>query len=337
MILDLSGFVSKEKPFWDELAALLSRLDRDPGARLSLADLRRFHYLHQRASADLGKLATFASEPELLRYLESLVSASYGEIHESRVRQGRVNPLRWLFRAFPEALRRNAKALALSVSIFLGGAAFGAGALAFDPASKAVLLPFGHLQGDPRERVAQEEKAGGRASGGEATFSSYLMQHNIRVSLLCLALGATLGLGTAVFLFYNGIILGAVALDYVSAGQGVFLLGWLLPHGVVEIPAMLIAGQAGFVLASALIGWGDRNSLALRLRASSDTLVSLVAGLSAMLIWAGLVEAFLSQYHAPVLPYGLKIAFGVIEGALLVSWLLLAGDRASRPQGPKPT
>jgi hypothetical protein len=32
-----------------------------------------------------------------------------------------------------------------------------------------------------------------------------------------------------------------------------------------------------------------------------------------MLVWAGLVEAFFSQYHAPVLPYELKIGFGVLE------------------------
>ena len=44
-------------------------------------------------------------------------------------------------------------------------------------------------------------------------------------------------------------ILGAVAVDYVADGQTRFLLGWLLPHGAIEIPAILIAGQAGLVLA----------------------------------------------------------------------------------------
>ena len=52
-------------------------------------------------------------------------------------------------------------------------------------------------------------------------------------------------------LFYNGVILGAVAVDYVRAGETKFLLGWLMPHGVIEIPAILIAGQAGFMLALA--------------------------------------------------------------------------------------
>ena len=44
-----------------------------------------------------------------------------------------------------------------------------------------------------------------------------------------------------------------------------------------------------------------------------------------LLIWAGIVEAFVSQYHQPVLPYGLKIAFGLCELAALSFFLGWAG------------
>ena len=40
-----------------------------------------------------------------------------------------------------------------------------------------------------------------------------------------------------------------------------------------------------------------------------------------LLIWAGTVEAFVSQYHQPVIPYGLKIAFGSCELAALSFFL----------------
>ena len=107
----------------------------------------------------------------------------------------------------------------------------------------------------------------------------------------------TWGVGTIIVLFYNGIILGAIVLDYMRAGQTLFLLGWLLPHGAVEIPAILIAGQAGLVLARALIGWGKRTPLRARLRTIGADLVTLTCGAALLLIWAGIVEAFLSQYH----------------------------------------
>ena len=44
-----------------------------------------------------------------------------------------------------------------------------------------------------------------------------------------------------------------------------------------------------------------------------------------MLVWAGLIEAFVSQYHQPVIPYALKIGFGICELAALAAFLFLAG------------
>ena len=151
------------------------------------------------------------------------------------------------------------------------------------------------------------------------------MTHNIKVSIFTLALGMTWGFGTIIMLFYNGIMIGAIAVDYFRAVQAKFLLGWLLPHGVIEIPAILIGGQAGLMLAGALIGWGQRLSIAARLRAISRDLVTLICGMALMLIWAGLVEAFLSQYHEPVLPYWVKIGFGVVELILLILFFSRCG------------
>jgi uncharacterized membrane protein SpoIIM required for sporulation len=109
------------------------------------------------------------------------------------------------------------------------------------------------------------------------------------------------------------------------AGQTPFLLGWLLPHGAVELPAMLVGGQAGFVLAAALLGRSRRESLMTRLRSATPDVVTLCFGAAVMLVWAGLVESFLSQYHEPVLPYMVKILFGVVELAALIWYLARAG------------
>ena len=190
-------------------------------------------------------------------------------------------------------------------------------------------MPFAHLLGNPKERVAYEESAQrDRLDGSKATFSASLIAHNTRVSIFVLALGMTWGVGTVILLFYNGVILGAVALDYAAAGQTEFLLGWLLPHGVIEIPAILVAGQAGLVLGYALVGRGSRLTLRGRLRQVSGDLVTLIFGAGILLAWAGFVEAFLSQYHEPILPYPMKIGFGVVELILLVGFLTRSGRGA---------
>lgn len=326
MILDLDRFVSTERPHWTALEKTLDWLSDDPHRDMSVADLERFHVLYQRASADLAKVAALAAEGELKKYLEWLVARAYAEIHETRDRR-KFRPWRWLSAEFPRAFRRHVRAFQLAVALTLAGAAFGSLALRIDAGAKAVIMPFPELAHEtPAERVAREQKMQGKQLAGNKTqFSAQLMTHNTQVSLFTLALGMTFGFGTIVILFYNGVILGAVAYDYIHGGQLIFLLGWLLPHGVIEIPAILIGGQTGLVIAYALIGWGSRVSRADRLRAILPDVVTLAGGLALMLVWAGIVEAFLSQYHEPVIPYGLKIAFGLTEAALLTLFLSRAG------------
>ena len=326
MLIDLQKFIVEERPFWSELEGVLDKLERRPELRLTLVQVERFHYLYQRASADLAKIKTFSAEPITRTYLESMVARAFGEIHETRERPHRLAPLHWFFVTFPQTFRRHIKAFWICLAAMLAGSIFGGFVLIADPDSKQVLLPFSHLHGDPSDRVAAEESArDDRLQGAKSSFSSYLMTHNTKVSIFTLALGMTWGIGTLIMLFYNGVILGAVALDYVLAGETTFLLGWLLPHGAIEIPAIILAGQAGLVLAGALIGWGKPIPLKSRLRKISGDLVTLIFGIAIMLIWAGIIEAFFSQYHEPVIPYAAKIGFGSLELILLVLFMARSG------------
>ena len=326
MLIDVPRFIEAEQGYWRELESILERLERQPDWQMDLALLRRFHYLYERTSSDLAKISTFAAEKEIRRYLESLVARAYGEIHEAREKAHRFSPLRWFFRTFPQTFRKHSRAFALSCLLTFAGTMFGSIGIAYDRDAKGILMPFSHLQMDPAERVRQEEETKtDRLEGQKASFSSFLMTHNTKVSLLLLAMGMTFGVGVVVLLFYNGVILGAVCMDYILAGQSKFLAGWLLPHGAIEIPAILIAGQAGFLVAKTLIGSGKRNTVRARFREISQDLVTLAAGFACLLIWAGIVEAFLSQYHEPVIPYSGKIAFGFLELVLLTLFLMRSG------------
>lgn len=329
MIVNLEKFVAEERPKWERLDAMLRRLAEDPWRKLLLVEARELELLYQRAAADLARLSSYAAEPEACRYLENLVARGHAEIHGARGEGGRLRPREWLVRTLPRTFRRHVRAFWLAMILTLAGAGFGGAALALDPEAKQVLMPFDHLRDSPDERVAREQaEQGKQLEDRKARFSGMLMTHNTRVTLTVMALGMSWGIGTLVLLFYNGVVLGAVAMDYVLAGQTTFLFGWLLPHGAVEIPAILVGGQAGFVLAAALLGRGKRLGLAARLRAAAPDVVTLCFGAALMLVWAGIVEAFLSQYHEPVLPYAVKIAFGAVELAALGWYLFRAGRTA---------
>lgn len=331
MIVNLERFIASERLQWERLEAVLAPLASDPWRELSLDEARELERLYQRASADLARIATFSAEPETRRYLENLVARAYAQVHGGREQSNRFDLWRWLRATLPQTFRRQLKAFHFATILLLAGTLFGALAVAFDREAKDVLMPFPHLLGDPKERVAREEADGGKhLEGGKASFSGMLMTHNTKVTLLALALGMTWGVGTLVIVFSNGVMLGAVAVDYVLAGETTFLLGWLLPHGIIEIPAILVGAQAGFVLATALIGRGQRDRLGARLRKVAPDVMTLAFGAALMLVWAGLVEAFISQYHAPVLPYAVKITFGLVEGGLFVLYLAACGRRSGQ-------
>ncbi|HEX4231017.1 MAG TPA: stage II sporulation protein M [Bryobacteraceae bacterium] len=324
MILNLERFLARERPYWDQLDRALEPFDQDRFHRPSLEESLVIFDLYQRAAADLVRLQE-AAQPELSAYLEALVARAYTQIHSVR-RRGRFHPLNWLTQTFPLTFRRQWRAFVLACCLMSLGAGFGVTLLRVDPDAKRVLMPFPHLMTDPAARVKQEEKDKGKElAGHQIEFSASLMANNIGVSFTSMAAGMTFGILTMLIIFSNGLDLGAVAFDYVHAGQSKFLLGWLLPHGVFEIPALLIASQAGFVLAGALIGWQSRLTRSERLRAISGDVFTLAAGSTALLVWAGLIESFVSQYHEPILPYAAKIAFGLVELVVLAIYLARSG------------
>lgn len=328
MILNLERFQAQARPRWQKLESLLATLEGRADRRLNAGEADQLQDLYAQVAADLNRVTHGALAPDLRQYLERLVARAYAELYFAPPSRSELwKPRRWLriFTAFPESFRRQSRYFALALMITLLGCTFGGLAVRYDPAAVDVLLPADYLR-NPGERVHQEEKGKGERLNStqiEAAFSAQLIKHNIQISLLAAALGVTFGIGTALLLFENGVLLGAVVVRYTQQGFGLFMTAWLLPHGVFEIPSILIAGQAGFYLARLLLHRRENRDV----RQSMREWLVLIAGMAMMLVWAGIMEAFFSQHHAPVLPYGFKVAVALAELVLLTFYLLLIGRR----------
>ena len=233
MILDLERFQAQARPRWRELESLLAALESRPDRRLSPAEAEQLQELYAQTAADLNRVTHGALAHELRQYLERLVARAYAELYYAPPKRSEIwQPRRWLriFTAFPETFRRHARYFALAVLITLLGCIFGGLAVRYDPASVDVLLPADYLR-NPGQRVHEEEQGQGRhlaSAQTEAAFSAQLIRHNIQVALLAAALGVTFGIGTALLLFENGVLLGAVAVHYTRQGLGLFMTAWLL-------------------------------------------------------------------------------------------------------------
>src|SRR6185503_6202520 len=113
--------------------------------------------------------------------------------------------------------------------------------------------------------------------------ASMIMTHNIRVTIYTFAFGATCGIGTLLFLAFNGAVIAAVlALTY-NAGFGNDLVTFMVGHGVIELSCIFMAGGAGLMVGSALLLPGDL-SRADALKSRGKEAVVLMIGVAVLLV-----------------------------------------------------
>jgi uncharacterized membrane protein SpoIIM required for sporulation len=313
----LDTFLAQRRPDWQKLQALLEQVEGSGLRSLDDAQAVEFARLYRRAASDLNQAQTFVSGDATVRYLNGLVARCYLVIH-SRERAHFLGFLRKVVLGYPAVFRRCAGHLLLATAIVAAGAAFGFLASYFDSRlAREMLLP--------NMPMIQPGQTGHAMTTGQLTgFSSMLFTNNTRVSLVACALGMTWGVGTALLLWYNGLLLGALAAVFAEAGALTDFATGVLPHGVLEIPAVLIGGAAGFVLAQALIRarpWPRLEELAHAGRRA----LWLVSGCFPLLAAAAVLEAGVARAPEALLSSYLKLAVAALFASLFAAYVLFFG------------
>lgn len=119
--------------------------------------------------------------------------------------------------------------------------------------------------------------------------------NNIKVAFFVFVLGVFFGVGTLMFLSYNGIMLGAFQYFFIERDLFIdsFLTIW--QHGTPEISAIIIAGGAGLTMGRGLISPGTfARSHAFRVSAQRGIIVMI--GIVPVFIFAGFIEAFITRH-----------------------------------------
>lgn len=327
--VDLNDLIDRGRPRWQRLSALLDSIEHKGLKTLTVDEARELGRLYRMASSDLLWARGHSASAELVESLNDLVARGYAQTYPGkRPRMGEAGA--FLVGGFPRLVRREWKAVIAAYALFLGGGVFGYAAMHLDPAAAFYLVPEEHQSLDPDERVTREAKNDqGMGANEQTAFSSFLFTHNIQVAFLAFALGLTVGMGTAVLLFVNGVFLGALAVAYEIKGHALWFWAWILPHGVLEISAICLSGAAGLLLGRALLAPGTRTR-AEALRVEGRAAVGLVLGTLPIFIVAGMIEGTLSQIHEPHLPSVVKLAFAGAMAVLLALYLTYAGRALER-------
>lgn len=312
---------------WRELEPLVDRVLRGGPRSLSPEEIWRLPRLYRQAMASLAVARATALDHSLLAYLENLAARAWLAVYTSREPARRTFST-FLSTTFPAVVRSLAGPIVSAGLILLLGAALAWVLVARDPEWFYGLVPSGLAAGRDPWAGAEALRMGLYETGpGLAQFSAFLINHNVAVGMLAFGLGAVAGLPAALLLFYNGLILGAMLALYAGEGLLIPFLGWILPHGIPELLAVVLCGGAGMAMGRALLFPGRltrRDSLCRVGRQAS----LVAAGAVLLFAVAGVFEGFFRQLVRDDL-------YRLLMAALNASWILFWLMRCLRVRGAR--
>jgi len=311
--MNLESFLSESSESWSELESLLDRAGARP-QRLGADGVLELGSLYRAAAADLALARLrFAGDPVVDR-LEGLVLRARRVVYGERTRAGALRE--FLLRGYWRDVRAHRRELAVAATAMFAPAFLFAIWAVKNPTAVLAIVPSGF----------------GAAAAPHAHHLSVSLSitaadpvaiplHNILVTFFTFAAGITFGLGTLLLLAYNGVLLGALGGLTVQAGTFPVFVSYIVPHGMLELSCITVAGAAGLRLAHALIDPGVRPR-AQALREDARGAVLMLLGTAPWLVPAGLTEGLITPRD---LPDGFALAIGCALAGVYWSCVLLCG------------
>jgi uncharacterized membrane protein SpoIIM required for sporulation len=316
--VDIDRFIARNRASWDRLDELVGRAGRRRKG-LSPDEVDELVRLYQQASSHLSHARTAYNDPALTGRLTRLVSRANGVIYGSRPR-ARGAVVEFFAWRFPAAVYQSGRFIAASAALLLVPALVMGVWLATSDAAIDAAGPEA-----VREAYLTEDFEEYYSSQPAADFASQVTVNNIQVSLFAFAGGILLCLPSAALMILNGASLGVAGGLFADAGELPKFFGLILPHGLLELTAVIVAGGAGLRLGWAIVAPGDRSrSEAVGEEARQCVVIAL--GLVLAFVVAGLIEGFVTGRGVST---PLRVGIGFAAWAGFVFWVVLQGRAAT--------
>jgi len=235
--------------------------------------------------------------------------------------------LRWRFRHYAEvdfvrSLHRNARLLAIVSIAFACAIALGvaAGIWRESAAGRAI-----REEVEP-ELEQMENELQGISYGFE--FTAYVISNNAIAIIEIVGLGILFGIFPIFALVINGLVLGYVPF-YITDFSALKFFSAILPHGLIELSALMIAITCGLRLGIASAKAFVQEDRLAPLKAAGRDVVNMLPVVFILLIAAGFIEGFISPLSGAGIGY-VKIALGFTLFAAMLFWFIGRPKRVGR-------
>ena len=297
---------------------LVDRSNKGGISALDHRELQELGLLYRQTASDLATVREDVTSNQLSFYLNQLLGRAHNLIYMGH-KQKISGIVRFYAQTFPQVFRETFRQSLLAFLIFAATGIVTWAVTVHDPS-------FAHRLLGPQMMDTIEKKEMWTQSivAIKPLAASGIMTNNLAVSFATFALGITAGIGTIWMMVTNGMLIGVIGAATWQAGMALQLWSFVAPHGVLELPAIFIAGGAGLEIARGMLFPGllpRRESLAL----AGGRAARLVLGIVPMLIIAGIIEGFVS-------PSGIATPLKFLLAAVLFAALATYLARKGTPQ-----
>jgi uncharacterized membrane protein SpoIIM required for sporulation len=305
-------WLGKRQVHWDRLSRLLDQSRQQGLGSLTRSELQEMGLLYRQAAADLSALREDPSGRSYARSLNLLLSRAHNTIYSGQKSSGK-SIVSFFQETWPQVFRRNLGLIGLATALFLLGSIAGLLLSVTHP-------EFMRLFVSPRmqETIDQHKMWTDSVVSIKPLAATGIMTNNISVTFLTFASGITAGLFTIYLLVFNGVMLGVVGVACWFGGMSLPLWSFVAPHGILELPAIFIAGGAGFRIAQGLLFPGFLSRRDSLVHAGGEA-IRLLVGTIPTLVVAGTIEGFISPSHN--VPWQMKFALSALVGTAFFSYL----------------
>jgi len=311
-------WIEKRRPYWKRLEQLITTSGGSGVAALSPTDLQELALLYRQIATDLASVREDTTSANLGQYLNQLLGRAHNIIYMGR-KTDKSNIFTFYRDTYPALFRETFSSTMAAFLIFVCAAVAGC-LLTLTDASFSRYL----LGPEMMASIEQHKMWTDSIVTIKPLASSEILTNNLSVSLLTYALGITAGVGTVWMMLLNGLLIGVVGVACWQGGMSLPLWSFVAAHGVLELPAIFIAGGAGFEVARGLLFPGVLPR-GLSLERAGMRSAKLFFGTIPLLLVAGVIEGFVSPSSLAV-PVKFLLA-GVLFTALVV-YLWRGGEGA---------
>ncbi|WP_160722814.1 stage II sporulation protein M [Bacillus sp. USDA818B3_A] len=306
--MNIKQFVKMHREDWQQLEQLVTSLSKRKRAYTG-ETISQFHRLYQKAAQNLSYSQTYYPNEEVTPYLNGLVSKAHNLLYKDQVSS--FKQIRTFFSTqFIGLLLEQWKFVVAAMVLFLIGAVGSFMSVMNDPLHIYSILPAEISQG-----VDPGQLGKGRGAVDSSLMSASILTNNIQVAIFAFAGGITFGLITIYLMVYNGIIVGALAALFWHHGKSYDFWAYIVPHGMIELTAIFIAGGAGLLMGYKLFVPGHY-SRGWQLKRQAKRSIQLLLGTLPLFVIAGIIEGFITPAKIS-LEAKYTVAFLTVAGLIL--------------------